>query len=417
MSGHDMKYSRINQAGFSLIELLVVIVIIGILAAVAMQSMNVTVEDVRETGTEREMEMLAKAIVGDPAITSGGVRSDFGYVGDIGAFPANLQALYENPGGYSTWDGSYLPPGFVRDSTGFKMDEWGAAYSYSGGISITSSGSGSTITKKITDATSDYLLNQLNGIIKDINDSLPGTTYYDSVDIKITVPDGSGSTETKTYHPDSTGAFTLDSLPAGKHALRIIYTPQADTLLRYVTILPRHKSSKTYTFAAGHFSTGGGSGCSGSGSDFLRPVGSGSTTLLTPVGYADNWQCVADSAGYVHATGSNFQRDEYETEDPADTSCTITSVTIYFVARRMGSPASGGAILRTHGTLYRPAAENLSNTFTTYSYQWTTNPSTGNGWTWTEVINMEIGVRLKRNSMGGNNPRCTEVWAVVEYET
>ena len=91
-----MYLSRHN--GFSFIELLVVIVVIGILASVAMQSMTATVEDVRRLQTEREMEMLARAIVGNPSLTKNGARSDFGYVGDVGAFPPNLQALYQSPG-------------------------------------------------------------------------------------------------------------------------------------------------------------------------------------------------------------------------------------------------------------------------------------------------------------------------------
>ena len=409
-----MNYWLQREQGFSLIELTIVIVVIGIMVAVAMQSMTALVQDSRQVKTEREMEMLANAIVGDPSAMNGSLRSDFGYVGDVGAFPPNLQALYQNPGGYATWDGPYIPPGFTQDSIGFKTDEWGALYGYSGGITITSTGSGSTITKKIADATSDYLLNTFNGTIKDANDSLPGSVYDDSVDVKVTIPDGSGSTVTKTYRPDSTGVFTLDSLPVGQHELRIIYTPEVDTLFRYLTILPRHKSSRVYNFASNHFSSGGG-GCSGSGVDTLKPIGSGSTTDLIPGGCTVNWQCVVDSAGYVRAVGSSFGRDEYETEDPSDTSCTITSVTVFFEARRMDTLASGGAILRTHGTLYWPAPEALANSFTIYSYQWTTNPNTGSNWTWTEVVNMEIGVRLKRDPPGGDNPRCARVWAEVQY--
>ena len=71
------------------------------------------------------MEMLARAIVGNPSLTQNGARSDFGYVGDVGAFPPNLQALYQSPGGYATWDGPYVTTSFAVDSTGFKTDAWG----------------------------------------------------------------------------------------------------------------------------------------------------------------------------------------------------------------------------------------------------------------------------------------------------
>jgi type II secretory pathway pseudopilin PulG len=239
--------------GFGLIEMLVLIVVVGIMVSIAMQSMNSLVKDARHTKTEREMEMLARAIVGDPSIMNSGARSSFGYVGDVGSFPPNLQALYQNPGGFATWDGPYISPTFTQDSVGFKLDEWGQPYTYSGGINITSTGSGTTMTRKISDALPDYLLNTLQGTVTDSAGSPPGSVYADSVGIVITVPNGTGNTTTRTYRPDSTGAFALDSLPVGMHSLRVIYTPNVDTLYRYVTILPRHKSSRTYRFADSYF--------------------------------------------------------------------------------------------------------------------------------------------------------------------
>ncbi|UCC44363.1 MAG: prepilin-type N-terminal cleavage/methylation domain-containing protein [Candidatus Zixiibacteriota bacterium] len=244
-------------AGFGLLELLVVIVIIGILASIAIQSMDVSLDDYRRAKTEREMEMLSRAIVGDPDLRSGGQRIDFGYVGDVGSFPPNLQALLQNPGGYSTWKGPYLPPSYVGDTVGFKYDEWGAAYVYSGGTSITSTGSG--LVKKLADESTDYTLNTFQGLIIDSSHSPPGADLVDSVDILVVIPNGAGATITKTYHPDSTGEFTLDSLPVGCHPLNIIFVPEADTLYRHLTIMPRHKSSRTYEFAAAYFAGGAGS--------------------------------------------------------------------------------------------------------------------------------------------------------------
>lgn len=251
-----MKNPFRNRDGFSLIELTVIIVIIGILVAVAMKSMTTVTEDVRRVKTEQEMEQLARAIVGDPDITTAGARSDFGYVGDIGAFPPNLTALVTNPG-LGTWDGPYLPTGFVQDSAGYRIDEWGQSYGYGGGITITSNGGGTSITKKIADAASDYLLNTFQAVIRDASDNPPGLIYIDSVTVRITIPDGAGSNLTKNYTPDSAGNFTLDSLPVGQHPLRIIYTPQVDTLLRYITVLPRQKSQPvpTYYFAVAYFSS------------------------------------------------------------------------------------------------------------------------------------------------------------------
>ncbi|MCP4685480.1 MAG: carboxypeptidase regulatory-like domain-containing protein, partial [bacterium] len=297
-----------RENGFSLIELLVIIVVIGILVSIAMQSMDVVVDDVRRIKTEREMEMLAKAITGAPGITQGSNRCDFGYIGDIGAFPPNLQALYQNTLGHSTWDGPYLPPTFSQDTDGFAKDEWGKAYSYSGGVTLNSTGSGATISKKIADAANDYLVNTLSGVVTDGAGSAPGSSYWDSVNITITVPNGSGGNATKTVHPNTAGSFTFDSLPVGLHPLEVVYVPDADTLHRYTTILPRHKSTPLpyYVFSDGYFTStgggGGGGGCDSSGTLILRPDGAGSVTNLSTSGCSNNWECVDEATSDEDAT-------------------------------------------------------------------------------------------------------------------
>lgn len=250
-----MNNKLLKENGFGLIELTMMIVVIGIIASVVIQSMSSIVEDVRQVKTKEEMKELVDAIRGNPKLTNRGIRSDFGYFGDVGSFPPNLDALVTNPGGYSTWDGPYLKGRISEDLIGFKKDEWGTNYSYAMGTSISSTGSGTTITSKISDASSDYLLNSLNGTIKDKNDSLPGVIYQDSVKINIVLPNGSGGLLTKSINPNSVGAFTFDSLPAGSHLIEAIYEPNADTLTRQITILPKHKSSVSYNFAQGYFNS------------------------------------------------------------------------------------------------------------------------------------------------------------------
>jgi hypothetical protein len=354
-------------------------------------------------------------------MTQNNQRSDFGYLGDVGAFPPNLQALYQNPGGYATWSGPYLPPTFAQDSTGFKTDEWGALYSYSGGTVLTSLGSGSAISRKIADASGDYLLNSINGTILDAANDPPGAALADSINIVISYPNGSGSTTSKTYNPDAMGSFTLDSIPVGSHLLRVIYTPTVDTLTRYLTVLPRHKGRPSYRFASAYFTSGGGSACDSAGTMILRPMGPGAVTELDQTGCGANWECVSevtadDNASRVTRLNGAYRTDTYATEDATDSSCTITRVRVYSRGEKATATMNGylKIVIRAGGTNYESAAFDLTNTWTDFYQEWTQNPATGLAWTWADVNALEIGVSLRSISPFFES-KCTQVWVEVDY--
>ena len=247
-----------RERGISLIEVTIIIVVVGIVASLALRSMESIMKDARQIETEREMAILAKAIAGDPSImaVAGGERSEFGYVGDVGSLPPNLDALMTNPG-YDTWNGPYLPPAFNQSATGYGTDAWGTAYDYTGGIEITSTGSGSDITKHIAENSDDLLSNQVTGRIRDVNDSIPATDDLADVEAVIVYPDGTGGLDTVSTNPDEDGLFTISLLPIGRHPLMVIYTPEVDTLMRYVTIVPRTGTDEVmrYNFDTAYFST------------------------------------------------------------------------------------------------------------------------------------------------------------------
>ncbi|UCG63055.1 MAG: hypothetical protein JSV52_07175 [Candidatus Zixiibacteriota bacterium] len=255
-----------GEKGISLIEVAIIIVAVGILASLVLQSMSALLKDARQVETEREMDMLAKAIAGDPSImaVAGGERSEFGYVGDIGALPPNLDALVTNPG-YSTWHGPYIPPSFNTADNDFKKDAWGVDYTYTGGVTITSTGSDSSIVKQFAESSDDLLLNSITGLIRDINDSLPTPDDAADIDVVIIYPDGTGGLDTNSYHPDDSGWFSLTSLPIGRHQVHVIYTPEVDTLTRYVTVVPRNGDDQLarYNFDTSYFSQPDTSACVG----------------------------------------------------------------------------------------------------------------------------------------------------------
>jgi type II secretory pathway pseudopilin PulG len=219
-------------------------VIIGILAGVGLRSLTAITRTSRFEETRQEMDRLAYAIAGDPSLTGGGARTDFGYVGDVGGLPGNLDALVSNPGGWSTWKGPYITNEFSSGggSTDFKFDAWGKAYTFTGGLTLGSTGGGTPLTRPVASSTTQLLRNRVRLVITDIDHTPPGTTYDDSLSLVFTVPNGGGGTTNRTRRPNPDGSVTFDSIPIGVHTLRLIYLPTLDTLTRRVVVEPGRES-------------------------------------------------------------------------------------------------------------------------------------------------------------------------------
>jgi general secretion pathway protein G len=129
---------RERTAGFTLIEVIVVIAVISILAAMAVPYAVKIIDQSREEATKKEMEDLYNTILGDPKIPTAG------FIGDVGRLPANITELNVRtavppspplglPGGGLLgvkvgWYGPYFNTGF--DPQGYLNDAWGTAYRY-----------------------------------------------------------------------------------------------------------------------------------------------------------------------------------------------------------------------------------------------------------------------------------------------
>ncbi len=240
--------STYNQNGFTLIEVVLVIIISGILLTVALKSVGQFAETSKVENTKTELEQIAIAVHGNPELESRGIRTDFGYIGDVGSMPPDLDALVSNPGSYSTWNGPYINSRFIQLTNDYKQDAWGTDYSFSG-VELISTGSGSEIVKKLSNSTSDFIYNNVSGVLLDLNGTSPGPVYKDSVSVQLTIPDGSGSYITKATIPDNGGYFSFDSIPIGTHDINLIYTPDNDTLKRFTTVLPGANSYGEYLLA------------------------------------------------------------------------------------------------------------------------------------------------------------------------
>ena len=235
-----------NNSGFTLIEVIITIIIAGILAAVAMRSVVKMSDVARVEETKQELEELEIAMVGNSRLHNDNTRSNFGYTGDVGALPPNLDALFSNPGSYSTWKGPYIKRKYEQDVTGYKQDAWGTNYTYSGGVEITSTGSGSNIVRKFGQANSDFLMNGVDGVVLDLDGTPPGPTYRDSIIVRLTVPNGTGGLTNLYTTPDIGGYFNINSVPIGNHDLIIVYSPTNDTLKRFVSVLPKSRHYGEY---------------------------------------------------------------------------------------------------------------------------------------------------------------------------
>ncbi|MFH1686930.1 MAG: prepilin-type N-terminal cleavage/methylation domain-containing protein [bacterium] len=236
--GHSMSpYLFIGRRprGFTLIEVVMVIVITGILATIAVRQMSGTIQSARYEQTLRELNALAFAIAGNPDLHVGGVRTDYGYVGDVGALPPNLEALRSNPSGLATWAGPYMGTGVNADD--FKTDGWGVVYSYTDTL-IRSIGSGSNLDKIFARTSAALLSNQVTGFVRDARQSSPGSGYADSLLVRLTYPDGSGNLASAAVNPAPDGSFAFTGIPIGVHDLQIVFIPENDTISMSVGVDP-----------------------------------------------------------------------------------------------------------------------------------------------------------------------------------
>lgn len=113
-------------AGFTLLEMVLVLFLVGLMASAAMMLTEGVEDQTKYDETKRRMELIRKAIVGDPTRTVNGGPEISGFVADMGRLPGCLRELLEandcaepanpltpwsidaNTGIASGWRGPYL---------------------------------------------------------------------------------------------------------------------------------------------------------------------------------------------------------------------------------------------------------------------------------------------------------------------
>jgi len=103
---------RRRQAGFTLLELLIVVIILGLLAALVGPRLFGTLDKAKKQVAKTQIELLSGAL------------DQFRL--DVGRYPntdEGLEALLNPPEGMERWNGPYLEKGVPKDP-------WGHAYVY-----------------------------------------------------------------------------------------------------------------------------------------------------------------------------------------------------------------------------------------------------------------------------------------------
>lgn len=161
------------KSGFTLIEVIIVIVIISILAGIMVPVVYKYWDTENIDITKDRMNLLKISMVGDPRLMQNGVRTSFGYVGEHGELPGDLNELI----GFGNLD---------LQNDNFKKDAWGNVFLYIYNVDVQGRRSSGKIISQGADGrigTSDDI-----ELIIDEKEVFPTNNLLSKIDIFMSTP-------------------------------------------------------------------------------------------------------------------------------------------------------------------------------------------------------------------------------------
>jgi general secretion pathway protein G len=237
--------SRTRAAGFTLIEIIVIVSVMAILAATVTPAVVQQIVDARVTATRIEAETLHDAIVGDHA------QSRFGFVGDIGRLPTALTELAQRGGlpAYTTattrrigmgWRGPYVNAG--TSASDYLTDAFGRSYTLSSGQvrSPGPDGIANTADDIVYPPSPPAVSGNVSATVKTV---VTGKTVVDPNGYRVQLFYASNGAEQSVVN--STAPFSFTNVPMGLHAIRVvkINNPNAGAVMVQDTVVVRPGST------------------------------------------------------------------------------------------------------------------------------------------------------------------------------
>jgi len=155
-----------------------------------------------------------------------------------------------------------------------------------------------------------------------------------------------------------------------------------------------------------------------SGNKTLRPNGNGQFKNWT--GSFMNWDDITPDGdnSYVYTTRPNVtQTSQLQPPGVAPVWDRVKKVTVVFVARRTEPTGDEqmAPVIVVGGTAYNGTLVTPSESYVEYRNEWTTNPATGQAWTWSEINTLEAGVTsFQAGETWDGQLRVTQLYVLAE---